>query len=88
MFKEGNQIVVKATGEEGFIYDTTALDDGRILVAITDATTMTVRFMHESNLELKKCFYSKDGVCDYRSGYGLYACTKCKEKREEFNKYD
>lgn len=24
MFKEGNQIVVKAAGEPGFIYDTTA----------------------------------------------------------------
>lgn len=83
MFKEGNQIVVKATGEPGFIYDTTALEDGRILVAITDdTTTMTVRFMQESNLELKQCFYGKDGVCDYNSEHGLYACTKCEEERE------
>ncbi len=82
MFKEGNQIVVKATGQEGFIYDTTSpLEDGRILVATTEDTTMTVRFMHESNLELKKCSYTKDGVCDYSSGYGLYACAKCKEER-------
>lgn len=82
MFKEGNQIVVKATGEPGFIYDTTALEDGRILVATTDDTTMTVRFMQDSNLELKQCSYGKDGVCDYSSGYGLYACAKCKEERE------
>ncbi len=84
MFKEGNQIVIKATGEEGFIYDTSlSLADGRILVATTEDITMTVRLMPESNLELKKCSYGKDGVCDYSSGYGLYACTKCKEEKEE-----
>lgn len=82
MFKEGNQVIVKATGEPGFIYDTSALKDGRLLVATTDGTTMTVKFMQEANLELKKCSYGKDGVCDYSSEYGLYACAKCREERE------
>lgn len=82
LFKEGNQIVVKATREPGFIYDTTILDDGRILVATIDGTTMTIRIMQESDLELKPCSYGKDGVCDYSSGYGLYACAKCEEERE------
>lgn len=82
MFKKGNQVIVKATGEPGFIYDTIALKDGHILVATTDDNIMTVKFMKESDLELKKCSYGKDGVCDYSSGYGLYACTECKEERE------
>lgn len=82
MFKDGNQIVVKATGEHGFVYDTDVIEDGRILVAITDGTVMTIRSIKEPNLELKKCSYGKDGVCDYSSGYGLYACAKCKEERE------
>ena len=84
MFKVGNQIIIKETGLQGWIYDDNFMSCDHYIVAWVENYIQHVQLLSEDSIMLKPCHLGKDGVCDYTCPHkseGQFACFRCELSR-------
>ena len=82
MFNVGNQIIVKAEKQQGFIYS--ILDENHYVIGIEECGMLKVRALTIDEIELKTCEFGKDGFCNYSTdngSQGQFACMNCEINR-------
>lgn len=83
MFDIGNQVIVKSTGDTGYIYSIVDKDLYCVYV-IVDNKLCQIKMLSDTDIRLKPCQHSDTGLCNYctTGSRGMFACMYCELERE------
>lgn len=83
MLNIGNQVIIKESGLQGWIYDT-IMAPSYYTVCYVENYIQRAAILKADSIELKSCEYGENGFCNYACEHkseGQFACAKCEIMR-------